>query len=178
MRMANRSGSDLAWMRAGLFWGYRAIGRPGRAAEFFDADGDHPNLLAARATDAFYSGDHEAVISLLAEGWPERSNYVKMLQEPRRIALLGRVGAVADVERLHRDLVDDEAFFARGDLSPGGRVTMPVLEAEVALADGRVAEAVELFESQLREDWQFRGPLYFTAVVDLARAYEPAGPGR
>ena len=128
-----------------------------------------------RAKEAYLAGDRAGVGEQLGKPWPERHWALAILQEPRRIALFSRSGLLAEAREVLA------AFKARPErpappIAPRREILIPIMEAEVALAEGRAQTAVDLLTAALRGDWtqhgtDIRGPIYFLALQALASAW-------
>ena len=184
-RLTELSGHELGWMRSGLFWARRGLGQPSLAARVLETGPPAPvvasSALLASAGAALHTGDHAETVARLTHEWPTLEPPAALLQEPVRVSMLASAGAP---ELARRELA---ALDERNDLRALFAVwesSRPLLEGQIALTEGRPAQAIDFFESVLPEepridprdsDSQYRGTLYYLGINGLAAAYESTG---
>lgn len=133
--------------------------------------------------DAYFNGDGEALRRHLpGERHPNRSWTTFITTDPVRVAYLARSGFIEEARWVMATFAEQEEspkpFFLNQGRSPklnAKETLLPLMRAELALAEGRPEEAVELFEGQLLQDWYDVQWGYFVSLQGLAMAYEQLG---
>lgn len=169
---------DAAWMRAGLRWAYRGLGMASRAAAKDLSPASEDAFLSG--VQAFVTGDAEGVLQYLGGPRPDRPWGSAAMEDSLRVAMLARSGFIGEAREIARSFEELEWRDHPATVPEKPEILLDLMRGEIALAEGRIRDSVELLDRRLDEHWSRAGspvwgPIYYESAVGLAAGYEKLG---
>ena len=167
-----RRGLDRASFAALLGFGYSGLGQARKAREMFRLLGESVYAFT-RAVEALSLDDRAGMREHLQRSLA--AGTVPLSWMPGRTILLTRAGLLSEARESLSEL---EVGLAGGPL-PGWGPTpenkLEILRGELALAEGRAAQAIALLEAALPREQPFGATSYFLGSEALAAAWQQQG---
>ena len=167
------TGAEAAALRVGLRWGYWALGLASRATSPELIRGNRRFMLG---TAAYARGDAEEVRGHLGDVRQSRSWPGAAQRDPLRVAFLARSGFLVEATAIATSFYALPWEPTPPSVPEDPEVLFDLVRGELALAEGRTREGVDLLERRLAQYWRragshVRGPIYYESSIGLAHGW-------